>query len=634
MISEKKGGNIDVCVIPAKPPDKKAKPKSFWHIDRGMLRFKIHFFLYVGGLAGALPFIAVFAKERLGLAASSMGVVLTSQMFLFIFTKPMIGYIADYFNRLKAIICILTVINGTCYFLLLAIPKYEGNEMTSSFAPVIQAQFNTNYSCHKLFEFQQNQINFTITESSRRNFTHNQTERGNICTLCSLDNETCVKDCEGIVFNEIYFTFIRTKNSLFDYVKTIVAPSQQLALLCDQSDYINISLCSHDAISTGYQNRSRSGNELVCSNILVSNEARKTYDAFICSILPTSFKNDIFNTCSEKNISRNGDLLSLNISKQKTVSDLMTYQFWAFCLLFSTASICANAIFTLSDTACCESIQKSGSDFGKQRLWGAIGWGSIAPLAGFINDSTGDFLASWTLMAVMLLLFLLNISKLDLVKPHFSKNILGDVGSVFKSKEFLAFELVILMNGMATGMIWFYLIWFLRAIGGSELLCGLSLMVQNLLGVIPFMFFSGWIIRKVGHFLILSAALLIYVIRFLWYSYLYNPWLVLPIEVTHGISYGLYYTVLATYGKLSSKPGAEAMTQSVIFSTHEGLGSGLGCVLAGIGFDYFGGHQTFFFASIFSACGLGLSIIMYFLIIRRHNGTVQVTFPIKSDLGK
>ncbi|GFS57300.1 major facilitator superfamily domain-containing protein 6 [Nephila pilipes] len=302
--------------------------------------------------------------------------------------------------------------------------------------------------------------------------------------------------------------------------------------------------------------------------------------------------------------------------------------------LYIGGSICGNAIFTLSDTACCESIQKSGSDFGKQRLWGAIAWGAIAPLAGFINDYTGTFLASWTLMAVMLLLFLLNISKLDLVKPHFSRNILYDVGSVFKSKEFLAIELVILMNGMATGMIWFYLIWFLRAIGGSEFLCGFSLTIQNLLGVIPFMFFSGWIIRKVGHFQILSAALLIYVIRFLWYSYLYNPWLVLPIEVTHGITFGLYYPVLASYGKMSSKPGAEAMTQSVIFSTHEGLGSGLGCVLSGIGFDYFGGHQTFFFASIFSACGLGLSIIMYFLIFRRQNGIVQVTFPIKSELGK
>ncbi|GIY46391.1 hypothetical protein CEXT_800731 [Caerostris extrusa] len=127
------------------------------------------------------------------------------------------------------------------------------------------------------------------------------------------------------------------------------------------------------------------------------------------------------------------------------------------------------------------------------------------------------------------------------------------------------------MNGVATGMIWFYLMWFLIAIGGSEFLCGLSLAVQNFGGVILFMFFSDYIIRKVGHYQVLSFSLLLYVARFLWYSYLYNPWLVLPIELCHGVTYGLYYTTLASYGKLSARPGTEATTQSVVFSTHEGL---------------------------------------------------------------
>ncbi|GFS49996.1 major facilitator superfamily domain-containing protein 6 [Trichonephila clavipes] len=616
MSVEKNGKTVDVSVIPAELPDKKVKTKSFWRIDPEMLRFKIHFFLYIGGLAGTLPFMAVFAKERLGLSASSLGGVLTAQMFLCVFTKPMIGYIADYFNRLKAIICILTIIDGTCYFLLLAIPRYEGN------VPVIGNQLDTTNLCRNLFESGQIGTNFTLIRSSS---THIQTERGNPCILCSLQTDNCVEDCNGVILDENYFYFIRTENTSWNFVSETAATSQQLALFCKQDGYLNISLCTHNSTFTPCQNCSRSQNELACSDILISDETRKRFDAssLMCSIFPANLKR-IFDSCGEMNSSRN-DLLTFNIPKQKTVSDFATYQFWGFCLIFSAASICSTSIFTLSDTACYESIQKSGADFGKQRLWGAVGWGSIAALSGFINDYTGDFLSSWLLMAAMFLAFLWNISKLDLVKPHFSENILGDVGSLFKSKEFLAFEVVILMNGMSTGMIWFYLIWFLTAIGGSEFLCGLSLTVQTLLGVLPFMFFSGWIIKKVGQFQILSSCLLIYVIRFLWYSYLYNPWLVLPVEFLHGITYGLYYTVLASYGKMSSKPGTEAMTQSVIFSTHEGLGAGLGCVLAGIGFDYIGGHRTFFFASMLSAFGLVLSVLMYFLIIRRKEGTMQVT---------
>ncbi|CAL1299101.1 unnamed protein product, partial [Larinioides sclopetarius] len=125
MASEKSEKFQKVYIIPNESLDKTMKIKSWWHIDRKMLRFKIHFFLYNGALGSTIPFVVVFAKERLGLSAASMGAVLTAQMFLFIFTKPLIGYIADYFNKLKFIICVLTLLNSMCYFLMLPIPKYE-----------------------------------------------------------------------------------------------------------------------------------------------------------------------------------------------------------------------------------------------------------------------------------------------------------------------------------------------------------------------------------------------------------------------------------------------------------------------------------------------------------------------------
>ncbi|GIY74891.1 major facilitator superfamily domain-containing protein 6 [Caerostris extrusa] len=175
-------------------------------------------------------------------------------------------------------------------------------------------------------------------------------------------------------------------------------------------------------------------------------------------------------------------------------------------------------------------------------------------------------------MAAMFLLCLANITRLELTKPCFAKNILKGVRTVFKSKKFLAFELANLMNGVGIGICWFYLMWFIKSIGGSDLLCGLTIAVQSFGGCIPFMFFSGWIIRKFGHLETVTFALLTYGIRFLYYSYLHDPWWILPMELTHGITYGLNYTTMASFGKLSSKPGTEATTQSILFSTHEGLG--------------------------------------------------------------
>ncbi|KAF8767068.1 Major facilitator superfamily like protein [Argiope bruennichi] len=410
-----------------------------------------------------------------------------------------------------------------------------------------------------------------------------------------------------------------------------------------QADTLNISLPLCNDISSGIQCLD-DGNRLFYSKITKSTESNRTSvdNEFFMYLIKPNCSVDNFMYCSEQNLSRKNlldiikrvnqadtntlksNLSDVDISENRRISDFKTYQFWTFAFLFTFSSICTNAIFTLSDTACCETIQKTGAVFGRQRMWGSIGWGIIAPVAGLLNDYTGDFLAAWILMATSLLLFLWNISKLDLTKPQFSKNILRDVGIVLRSKEFLAYEAVILMNGLGTGLIWFYLIWFLRTIGGSELLCGLCLTVQSFGGAIPLMFFSGWIIRKCGHFQLLSLSLLTYIIRFLYYSQLYRPWWVLPLEFCHGITFGLYYTVIASYGKLSSKPGTEATTQSILFSTHEGLGASIGCVLAGIGFDHLGGHETFFIAGIFFVFGFAISLFLLFFVIQKQKRTYRI----------
>ncbi|GIY32883.1 major facilitator superfamily domain-containing protein 6 [Caerostris extrusa] len=152
-----------------------------------------------------------------------------------------------------------------------------------------------------------------------------------------------------------------------------------------------------------------------------------------------------------------------------------------------------------------------------------------------------------------------NISKLDLVKPQFSKNILKNIGTIMKSNEFLCFEVGVLINGIGLGFIWFYLLWFLISIGA-------------------------------------------YCARFFWYSVIKDPWLVLPIEWVHGITYGVFYTSVATYAKKSARPGTEATTQAVVFATYDGLGSGIGNIVAGLGFDYLGAQRTFFYSSIFFGC--------------------------------
>ncbi|XP_015923808.1 major facilitator superfamily domain-containing protein 6-like [Parasteatoda tepidariorum] len=516
--------------------DEKKGEKKFFAIDKKMWRFKLHFFLFIGGIATVFPYLPHYANKNIGISFTAIAIIFMVQQFLFIVTKTIIGYLADYFNQLKAMICILTVTQGLSFALILIIPKIEHTVTSTA----------NNSSCYleHLEKFFDPELSFLKTDDEMISF----------CGELDLEQNP-VLNCE---------------RDLCDRV-----------CLCTQ---INDSRCCFSLKKRGN----------------FSQEYIKNHTTMHCS-------------CPEE-----------PPEDATQINEFLSYQFWLFAFIHTLGMVCNNAVFTLSDTACCESVEKTGTNFGRQRLWGAIGWGLLAPLGGLLNDCTESYIPSWMFMEVCLCFVIWNILKLELEKPTFSKNIMKDVGTVLKSGEFLIFEAGLLMNGIGAALIWSYLVMFLISIGASKLLCGLSLTVQSFLGTLPLMYFSGAIIKKLGHLNVCSLALILYTVRFLWYSYLYNPWLVLIVELLHGFTYGLLYTNIASFGKESAKPGTEATTQSLLFGTHEGLGGGFGCVLGGLGLDLVGGRQTFFIASLFTGCGFLLHQLSIRLVQRRK-GNIKIT---------
>ncbi|CAL1293694.1 unnamed protein product [Larinioides sclopetarius] len=571
MVSEKNAKNVEIYTVPASDslPEKKTNDKKkFWHIDKEMLRFKVHYFLFVGAFGACLPYITIFAQKRVGISASALSAILTTQRCIFIFTKPFMGYIADYFNKLKIVICSLSVVTTVFFFVLLAVPKIENGIEKATLDHV-----DDNRTHYELF---------------------NSSEAYVVCDLQENNSSQSVKS--------LYFSNNENDDLCFQSLQHL-------------SDFLN--LCSKNKKNDTDNAINKTELSIVLEKSLKAMSPPSKY--FLCK---ACCKNtEICQSIDCKDLTANTKEISI---EKMHVSDFLRYQFWFFAFLTTISMACANSLFTLTDTACCESVQKTGSQFGRQRLWGAIGWGLMSPIGGLLNDYTGDFLASWILMAIMSFISLLNMTKLEMAKPVFSKNLLKDVRTVLSSKEFLAFIFCVLMNGVGTGIMWFYLVLFLTDIGASRFLCGMVMFVQCFGGEIPFMFFSGWAIKKIGHFNVLTLALTAYCIRFFWYSQLHNPWLVLPAELLHGFTYGLFYTSVASFAKLSAKPGTEATTQAVLFTAHEGLGVGIGCIVAGLGFDSLGGHRTFLYTSIYAGCAMILSVILH-LLVRKQKRSFSVS---------
>ena len=62
-------------------------------------------------------------------------------------------------------------------------------------------------------------------------------------------------------------------------------------------------------------------------------------------------------------------------------------------------------------------------------------------------------------------------------------------------------------------------------------------------------------IGKLGHVHTQTVVLLAFGVRFLLYSLLRNPWLVLPMELLNGLTFGLFYANMVGYAGAVAPPG-------------------------------------------------------------------------------
>lgn len=87
--------------------------------------------------------------------------------------------------------------------------------------------------------------------------------------------------------------------------------------------------------------------------------------------------------------------------------------------------------------------------------------------------------------------------------------------------------------------------------------------IQCFGGELPFFWISGWILKKIGHIHAMSMVLAGFCVRFFLYSLLVNPWLALPIELLNGVTFGIFYSTMASYASIVAPSGTEATMQVI-----------------------------------------------------------------------
>ncbi|KAJ8971960.1 hypothetical protein NQ317_006002 [Molorchus minor] len=100
----------------------------------------------------------------------------------------------------------------------------------------------------------------------------------------------------------------------------------------------------------------------------------------------------------------------------------------------------------------------------------------------------------------------------------------------FKDLKCASFLFVAWFMGFGIGLIFTFLFWHLQDYGGSPTLFGVASVINHISEIFAY-FFSFRLIRQMGHVKVLCLGLIANTLRFLYISWLTNPWWVLPFRV-------------------------------------------------------------------------------------------------------
>jgi len=140
---------------------------------------------------------------------------------------------------------------------------------------------------------------------------------------------------------------------------------------------------------------------------------------------------------------------------------------------------------------------------------------------------------------------------------------------------------------------------------------------------VPALFFSNRLLHRFGTRGMLIIAMTTIGLRLICYSLATQAWVVLLIQLSHGLTYAAIYTAGVNYADQVAPPGMKATTQGMFSGTLMGFGSAAGAFLGGILMDHFTPGGMYAITGMLVLLGL----ILFLLVERRFFLVKEYRFP-------
>lgn len=341
-------------------------------------------------------------------------------------------------------------------------------------------------------------------------------------------------------------------------------------------------------------------------------------------------------------------------------------------MVFLTAFFNA-PVKSLIDSMVMSHLHNPSASYGRLRLWGQMGFGLGSSIVGMLLHGSRvipwpsdhsfspaveaklqlfpDFVRAtlvlldkfWTSLTGYKLLFLTHAAlsiptwlciqafrKLDADKTKLAEKKNGKSVSkksstrmseglvlLLQNTDALLFFFLVFVAGVSSGVIENFAYVRMREVGGTGREMGFSRLVSSLAGA-PMFWFSGTLTQALGADRVIVLSLMSYVLRFLIYALMRNPYHGLPAEALRGVTFAAFWSSGTVYAHEISPPGLHATMLMFFNAMYGGLGQSVGAIIGGKLQHRVGTVQTFVYSAAFDFCFV-CAVVLYLSLRKSSN---------------
>lgn len=260
-------------------------------------------------------------------------------------------------------------------------------------------------------------------------------------------------------------------------------------------------------------------------------------------------------------------------------------RFWQVLPLILLIALMGGAISPILDSYGVSISAQHGLSFGQVRVWGSIGYTLVVWVIGYVMGGTISSLFLISYAAALGVTFAATWGLPVLGQRQPQRRWQG-AAAMLRRPDMRVMLLVVFLLSIGTNPVFSLFGIYIINLGGTTTLLGATSALAAL-SEFPILFLGRWFTTRWGSRRMLITAIVIYALRIFLYSVVPSPSWVLPIQILHGCSFGMY--LMASVTMVHELVGAEhAATAQGLLASAMAFGQMSGSLAGGILLDHIG----------------------------------------------